>query len=85
MPARANNTFQSPANRYLEYSAEDIQMRKHVLFFVHGMGSYVNASGTPNHSWSKAAVKALKEQYNQYAMLKLAPSIGTVTQATTLE
>jgi len=48
-------------------------MRKHVLFFVHGMGSYVNASGTPNHSWSKAAVKALKEKYNEYAILKLAP------------
>jgi len=60
-------------------------MRKHVLFFVHGMGSYVNASGTPNHSWSKAAVKALKEQYNQYAILKLAPFIGTATQAARLE
>ena len=48
-------------------------MRKHVLFFVHGMGSYVNASGTANNDWSKAAVKALKEQYNKYAILKSIP------------
>ena len=45
-------------------------MRKHVLFLVHGMGAYVNPSGTPIHSWSKAALKALKEQYNHYAILK---------------
>ena len=48
-------------------------MRKHVLFFVHGMGSYTNASGSANHSWSKAAAKTLKEQYNKYAILKLTP------------
>jgi hypothetical protein len=48
-------------------------MRKHILFFVHGMGAYVNASGTPNHSWSKSAAKALKQQYDQYALLKSVP------------
>ena len=48
-------------------------MRKHVLFFVHGMGPYVNASGTPKHAWSKAAAKALKQQYNRYALLKAIP------------
>ena len=48
-------------------------MRKHILIFVHGMGSYVNASGTPNHSWSKGAAKALKEQYERYALLSAVP------------
>ena len=48
-------------------------MRKHVLFFVHGMGSYVTASGTASHAWSKAAAKSLKEQYNKYLILKSVP------------
>ena len=48
-------------------------MRKHVLFFVHGMGSYVNASGSANHSWSKAAAATLKELYNRYLILKSIP------------
>jgi hypothetical protein len=48
-------------------------MRKHVLFFVHGMGSYVNANGSASHKWSKAAAKKLKEQYDKYFLLKPIP------------
>jgi len=48
-------------------------MRKHTLFFVHGMGSYVNASGTPRHAWSKAAAKSLKQHYDKYLILKSIP------------
>jgi hypothetical protein len=48
-------------------------MRKHVLFFVHGMGSYVTASGSPSHAWSRAAAKSLKEQYDKYLLLGSIP------------
>lgn len=48
-------------------------MRKHVLFFVHGMGSYVTAAGAPSHAWSKAAAKSLKAQYDKYLLLKSIP------------
>lgn len=48
-------------------------MRKHTLFFVHGMGSYVNASGGAKHAWSKAAAKALKEQYDKYLIPRSVP------------
>jgi hypothetical protein len=48
-------------------------MRKHVLFFVHGMGSYVTKSGTANHAWAKAAANSLKEQYKKYRLLKGIP------------
>ncbi len=41
-------------------------MRKHVLFFVHGMGSYVTAAGAASHKWSKDAAKALKSHYDKY-------------------
>lgn len=48
-------------------------MRKHVLFFVHGMGSYVTASGTASHAWSRAAATTLKEQYDKYLLLESIP------------
>ena len=41
-------------------------MRKHVLFFVHGMGSYVTASGSASNKWSMDAAKALKTHYDKY-------------------
>ncbi len=47
-------------------------MRKHVLFIIHGMGVYVNTTSKgPDHTWSKKAASALKEQYEKYAVPKL--------------
>ncbi len=48
-------------------------MRRHVLFFVHGMGAYVNPDGTADDTWSKDASSALREQYEKYAFLKRKP------------
>lgn len=48
-------------------------MRKHVLFFVHGMGAYVNAAGEADHSWSSDAAAALQEAYEKYAFIKRIP------------
>lgn len=45
-------------------------MRKHVLFFVHGMGAYVNAKGEPDNTWFDDAKNALKEQYDKYEFVK---------------
>ena len=41
-------------------------MRKHVLFFVHGMGSYVTGTGSPSNAWGKEAAKSLKRHYDKY-------------------
>jgi len=48
-------------------------MRKHVLIFVHGMGSYVTASGEADETWSKDAAAALKEQYDKYPFVSRKP------------
>jgi hypothetical protein len=48
-------------------------MRKHVLFFVHGMGAYVTADGAADDTWSKDAAAALEEQYNKYPFVKRRP------------
>src|SRR5262245_15655938 len=48
-------------------------MRKHVLFFVHGMGAYVNAAGEADNTWSIDAAAALKEQYDKYAFVRRKP------------
>lgn len=45
-------------------------MRKHVLFFVHGMGVYVDKQGKPSNAWSQAAAKSFKAQYQKYAVAK---------------
>lgn len=62
-----------PLQVVISITTGDERMRKHILFFVHGMGSYVNASGTPNHTWSRAAAKALKQQYDRYGLLRGVP------------
>jgi len=48
-------------------------MRKHVLFFVHGMGAYVNDKGEPDNTWFDDAKNALKEQYDKYPFVKYKP------------
>jgi hypothetical protein len=48
-------------------------VRKHVLFFVHGMGAYVKADGAADDTWSKDAAGALEEQYNKYKFVKRKP------------
>lgn len=48
-------------------------MRKHVLFFVHGMGSYVNAAGEADDTWSRDAAAALEEQYDKYKFVRRKP------------
>jgi hypothetical protein len=48
-------------------------MRKHVLFFVHGMGAYVDAAGEADHTWSVDAAAALKEQYDKYRFVRHVP------------
>jgi|GEM_PF-1349946 len=45
-------------------------MRKHVLLFVHGMGAYVTEAGEADHTWSRAAATALKEQYDKYQLVR---------------
>jgi len=45
-------------------------MRKHVLFFVHGMGVYVDGQGKASNAWSQSAAKLLKQQYQKYAVAK---------------
>lgn len=44
-------------------------MRKHILFFVHGMGVYVDESGDSDDSWGIGAAKTLKSQYEKYPSL----------------
>ena len=44
-------------------------MRKHILFFVHGMGVYVNEDDAADDEWGIGATKALKSQYNKYPSL----------------
>jgi hypothetical protein len=48
-------------------------MRKHVLIFVHGMGTYVDAAGKADDTWSKGAAAALQEQYDKYQFVRLKP------------
>jgi hypothetical protein len=48
-------------------------VRKHLLFFVHGMGAYVKADGTADDTWSKDAASALKEQYDKYKFVRRKP------------
>ena len=44
-------------------------MRRHILFFIHGMGVYVNDNGKPINKWGVEAAKVLKEQYEKYPSL----------------
>ena len=44
-------------------------MRKHVLFLVHGMGVYVDASGQPTTTWSEGVESLLREIYEGYPSL----------------
>lgn len=48
-------------------------MRKHVLLFAHGMGSYVKADGSRDDTWSKKAEDTLKQQYEKYEIVSLVP------------
>lgn len=44
-------------------------MRKHILFFVHGMGVYVKDNEEPDNQWCADAAKTLKKQYKKYPSL----------------
>ena len=39
-------------------------MRRHLLFFVHGMGVYVDKDGNADNTWSEGAAAVLKELYS---------------------